>query len=120
MKNTGSTTGTLSPATQLGYVTGSLSRIAGLPISSDFWVPLFRFAGLAAAGFLSLRWLRDGDRTGPVKATAMCLLAVVLLGPVVWPWYLAPAFALLAAAGMGRWRPSFLLLCGLFAVEVMP
>jgi hypothetical protein len=120
MKNTGSTTGTLSPTTQLGFVTNSLFRLAGISESPDLWVGLFRLAGLAAAGVLSLRWLRDSDGIGPVRATALCLFAVVLLGPVVWPWYLAPAIALLAAAGMGKARASFLLLTGLFAVEVMP
>jgi hypothetical protein len=44
----------------------------------------------------------------------------VLLGPVVWPWYLAPAIALLGASGLGRWRPSLLVLTVAFAFEVFP
>ena len=60
------------------------------------------------------------ERIGPVAATGICLLVVMLLGPVVWPWYLAPAFALLGATQLGRWRASVLVLCALFAVEVFP
>ena len=46
--------------------------------------------------------------------------AVVLLGPVVWPWYLAPSIALLGAAGVGRWRPSVIVLTIAFSFEVFP
>ena len=39
------------------------------------------------------------------------LVAYVILGPVIWPWYLAAGFALLAACGLGRFRPSYLVVC---------
>ena len=55
-----------------------------------------------------------------MAATGIALLTVMLLGPVVWPWYLAPAFALLGATQLGRWRASVLVLCALFAAEVFP
>ena len=55
-----------------------------------------------------------------MAATGIALLTVMLLGPVVWPWFLAPAFALLGATQLGRWRASVLVLCALFAAEVFP
>jgi hypothetical protein len=33
---------------------------------------------------------------------------------------LAPIFALLFAVGVGRWRPSVIVLCAVFAAEVWP
>jgi hypothetical protein len=60
------------------------------------------------------------QRIGVVQCTAISMLTVVLLGPVVWPWYLAPAIALLGAAGVGRWRPSLIVLTIAFAFEVFP
>ena len=81
---------------------------------------MLRFVGLAAAGYICLRLLGVVERIGPVAATGICLLVAMLLGPVVWPWYLAPAFALLGATQLGRWRASVLVLCALFAAEVFP
>src|SRR5207248_11666439 len=69
---------------------------------------------------LCLGLLRFTDRIGAVQCAAIAMLAVVLLGPVVWPWYLAPAIALLGAAGVGRWRPALLVLTISFAFEVLP
>jgi len=120
MKNSGITTGTLSFTTRSGYVFASLLRTVGLPAHDATWIGLFRIAGLGVAAYLCLRLLGLAVRIGPVAATGLCLLAVMLLGPVVWPWYLGPAFALLGATRLGRWRASVLVLCALFAAEVLP
>jgi hypothetical protein len=120
MRNTGSTTGTLSLPTRLGFVLSSLFRQLGLPSSDQVWIGVLRYVGLAVAAYVCLRLLGVVERIGPVAATGICLLAVMLLGPVVWPWYLAPAFALLGATQLGRWRASVLVLCALFAAEVFP
>jgi hypothetical protein len=60
------------------------------------------------------------DRIGAIRAAAIAMMAVVLLGPVVWPWYLVPAIALLGAAGAGRWRPALIVLTIAFSFEVFP
>jgi hypothetical protein len=44
----------------------------------------------------------------------------VLLGPVVWPWYLPAGLALLAATGLGRWRPTFLVVVMAASTFVWP
>jgi len=120
MRNTGTTTGTLSLPTRLGFVVSGMFHEAGLPSSDQIWVGILRLGGLALAGYVCVRLLGLVERIGPVAATGLCLLAVMLLGPVVWPWYLAPAFALLGATQLGRWRASVLVLCALFAAEVFP
>jgi len=120
MKNSGTTTGTLSFPTRLGYVVSGAFHAVGLPSSDQTWIAVFRLVGLAIAAYLCLRLFAHAQRIGAVAATGLCLLAVMLLGPVVWPWYLAPAFALLGTAKLGRWRASVLVLCALFAAEVFP
>ena len=120
IQNSGKTMGTLSFTTRLGYVVASVFRLVSLPSSNDMWIALFRYGGLALAGYICLRLLGLTGRIGAVQAAAISMLAVVLLGPVVWPWYLAPGLALLGAAGVGRWRPALLVLTMSFALEVFP
>ncbi|MCB1259403.1 MAG: hypothetical protein KDB33_03245 [Acidimicrobiales bacterium] len=48
------------------------------------------------------------------------MLAMVLLGPVVWPWYLPAGFALLAASGVGRFRPSYIVVVASVTALVWP
>ncbi|MEY2448106.1 MAG: alpha,6-mannosyltransferase [Acidimicrobiaceae bacterium] len=120
MQNSGRTMGTLSVTTRVGYVVSSLFRAVGLPSHDSTWIAFFRLGGLAAAGALCLWMLARADRIGAIQATAIAMMAVVLLGPVVWPWYLAPAIALLGAAGIGRWRPALIVLTVAFSFEVFP
>lgn len=120
MQNAGKTTGTLSLTTRFGYVVSSILRAIGLPANDATWIALFRLVGLAAAGYICLRLLGMTRRIGAVQCAAISMMAVVLLGPVVWPWYLAPSIALLGAAGVGRWRPALLVLTISFAFEVFP
>lgn len=120
MQNSGKTMGTLSLTTRLGYVVSSACRVVGLPNHDGTWIALFRYGGLLLAAYICLRLLGWSSRIGAVQATAISMMAVVLLGPVVWPWYLVPAIALLGAAGVGRWRPALLVLTISFAFEVFP
>jgi hypothetical protein len=63
-------------------------------------------AAVAGVGVLIACWfllgrptLRGGRREAGVSDLGYALLAVALAGPVLYPWYLAPAFAVLAVAG---------------------
>ncbi|MEY2451555.1 MAG: alpha,6-mannosyltransferase [Acidimicrobiaceae bacterium] len=120
MQNSGRTMGTLSLTTRVGYVVSSVFRAIGLPAEDATWTGLSRVAGLAVAGALCLWMLARVDRIGAIRAAALAMMAVVLLGPVVWPWYLVPAIALLGAAGAGRWRPALIVLTIAFSFEVFP
>jgi hypothetical protein len=120
MQNSGKTMGTLSLTTRIGYVVSSMFRLVGLPNSDSAWISFFRLVGLAAAGSFCIWLLNRTRQAGVVQVIAISMLAVLLLGPVVWPWYLAPAIALLGAAGIGRWRPALLVLTVSFAFEVFP
>ena len=120
LSNTGSITSTFSVSTKLGLVAADVSRVLGLGVPEGTWVSAFRLLGLGlAAGICSWLLLRS-PRIGVVRAVGMALVVSVLLGPVVWPWYLPAGLALLAATGLGRWRPSFLVLVMAASTFVWP
>lgn len=77
----------LSPPTLLGLASGTFLEIVGLGQAADYAVPVARTAG-SVVGVVLIGWLllrRAADR--PVHTTALMLLAVALLGPVLHAWY---------------------------------
>ena len=119
-KNAGTTLGTLAVATQAGFAVSKLLRLLGLAVGDDTIVAVLRLLGLAVAGAICLWLLPRTRRYGAVRVAGISMLVVILLGPVVWPWYFAPSLALLGATGMGRWRPSLVVLSAFFAGVVVP
>jgi alpha-1,6-mannosyltransferase len=107
LQGTNSITSTFSTTTKLGYVLSDTINLTGLGINENLVVGAFRLLGLAAAGLVGLALLFRSDRLGVVRCVGLALVAVIILGPVVWPWYLPAGFAILAAAGLGKWRPSY-------------
>lgn len=112
--------GTLAITTQLGYIVSDSINSVGLTTNSDFWIDAFRMVGMAAIGAIAVWLLLRSTTIGPLRATGLCMLAMVVLGPVVWPWYFAPAIAMLAVTDLGRWRASLMVLTATFACEVFP
>ena len=64
--------------------------------------------------------LLRSPRIGVTRALGISMIVVVLLSPVVWPWYLAAGFALVAASGMGKWRPTYVVLIIAASAVVFP
>jgi hypothetical protein len=108
----------LSPPTALGMITGGAVRAVGLGDHVDLAVVVFRgLATLAAVGILLWLVLRPQGRSG-VRGAGLALLTVVLLGPVVQPWYLLWSLPLLAAAGMAaRWLHATLLVTSVLTLH---
>ncbi len=75
---------------------------------------------MGAIGLTAAWLLYRSTSIGALPAAAIGSLVLVLLGPVVWPWYFAAAIALFAVCDMGRWRGSLMLVIWLFACEVFP
>ena len=87
----------------------AIARVAGdLGAGSDSGAVLSASrAAVAAVGILIACWfllgrptVRGFRREATVSDLGGALLAVALAGPVLYPWYLAPAFAVLAVAGV--------------------
>ena len=110
LKSTGKVNDTYSPTTKIGFSMSELLQLVGVHIEGSLLAGGVRLLGLAATGVLALVMLLRSPRIGVVRATGVMLVAYVLLGPVIWPWYLAAGFALLAATGLGRLKPSAMVL----------
>jgi hypothetical protein len=117
LRGTGTVKTTFSATTRLGFVLSDLLHGVGIPVNEETVVSLTRLAGLAVAGLVSLLILFRSPRIGLVRSVGLVMIVFIVLGPVVWPWYLPTGFALLAAAGIGRYRPSYLV--GVFAVSLL-
>jgi alpha-1,6-mannosyltransferase len=111
LTKTGTVLDTYSPTTKLGYSVSELLDLVGLHVDGSFLAGVTRILGLVATAVLALVMLLRSPRIGPIRATGIMLVAYVLLGPVIWPWYLPAGFALLAATGLGRFKPSYLIVC---------
>jgi alpha-1,6-mannosyltransferase len=113
----------MSLSTDLGQLSGHLGVLAGLGDHTDAVLTLTRgLGGIAAAlvcAALLLAVLRG--RIDPVTGLGAGLGAVVLLGPVVHPWYLLwAAIPLAATRGLPRYRRAALAASAVLAVMVPP
>jgi hypothetical protein len=90
----------LSPTTALGKVVGWVTTTLGLTADATPVLNAIRLAGTVVAfGIIVVLILRPGGRS-PVRGAALALAAVVVLGPVVQPWYLLWFLPLFAATGL--------------------
>lgn len=113
----------MSVATELGLLGGVIGSVLGLGDHITSVLALTRDIGLATAGgvCLLLLWRCWRGRVEPLAALGAALGAVVLLGPVVHPWYLLWAVIPLAASAT---QPAFRLTAtaasAILAVVVAP
>lgn len=111
LTSTGKVNDTYSPTTKLGFSISELLAAVGVNVDGATLTAGVRALGLLAVVILALIVMLRSPRIGVVRATGVMLVAYVLLGPVIWPWYLAAGFALLAACGLGRYQPASLVVC---------
>jgi alpha-1,6-mannosyltransferase len=113
----------LSPVTDIGQLGGNIGILLGLGDHTDSVVDLTRTVGLAAGGAVCL-WLLWRCWQGQVDAITglgVGLGAVVILGPVVHPWYLLwAAIPLAASAASAGYRRAAVALSVTLAVLVPP
>jgi len=120
LKNTGKIFSTFSISTKTGFLVADVLNAIGLHVPPTTMVAVTRGLGLALAGLICVVLLLRSPRMGMVKALGLSMVAVVILSPVVWPWYLAVGFALVAASGMGKWRPSYVVIIIAASAVVWP
>ena len=102
LSGTGSVVQWSSVPSAIGMTAGYVLRVVGLPEAEPVAVTAARAAGVVAFAVLALvmflRAVRDRANTrSVVYAAGVVLAAVVLLGPVVYPWYAVAPLAVLAA-----------------------
>ncbi|GDY28930.1 membrane protein [Gandjariella thermophila] len=113
----------LSPATGVGFLGATLALLFDLGNHTDRLITLSRVVGTAAGGLISLRllWQTFRGRMVPMIGLGAGLGAMLVLGPVVQPWYLLWAVIVLAtAAGTSRFRTWAAGVSAVVAVLVPP
>jgi hypothetical protein len=111
LRGTSKVMSTFAPVTMIGLVVSEAFGLFGLKVSSDLFVNAFRAGGLLVAGWFTWLLLSNSRRIGSELALGLTLLIAVVLGPVMWPWYLPPAIVVVVAAGAERFRPAFTVAC---------
>ena len=94
----------LAPSTGIGMIVSRLVHGIGIGISSATVLSITRVVGLAIAAGVGLFLLAHSDRIGALRAMGVTMLLVVVLGPVVQPWYLSWGLVLLVPVSTGWLR----------------
>lgn len=113
----------MSLPTDLGLVGGWIGTWVGLGDHTSSVLTLTRTVGLTASGVVCLvmLWRCFRGRIGPLAGLGVGLGAVVVLAPVVHPWYLLwAAIPLAAAATPAAFRISATIGSAFLAVVVAP
>ncbi len=110
----------LDPPTAIGLAAGRLLGVVGLGGHAHLMLTLARGTGLLAAAVIGLVLLLRSERIGPLRALGWSLIAVVVLSPVVQPWYLAWGFVFLAPVVEGHVRRLVVVLSGIGCFVGLP
>jgi hypothetical protein len=86
----------LDPATGLALLAGHIVSLIGLGDHTRLLISVARGGGLLLAVVIALWLLLHSERIGPLYALGFSLLALVVLSPVIQPWYLCWGFVFLA------------------------
>jgi alpha-1,6-mannosyltransferase len=86
----------LDPASAIGLALSHLVGLLGGGHHRDLFVDGARAACLVLAALISLTLIARSRRVGALGALGWSLVAFVVLGPVIWPWYETWGFVFLA------------------------
>jgi alpha-1,6-mannosyltransferase len=109
-----------APTTAVAFVFSGFSHLLGVGVGVGGVLTVARFFGMLIAVIAGVWLLLNSDRIGTLKALGLTMLAVVLLGPVDQPWYLAWGILLLAPVAHGRLRSAIIGLSMFTAFTQLP
>jgi alpha-1,6-mannosyltransferase len=92
----------MAPATAVGLLISGSAHVVGIGVGLGGVLTLTRAIGLLAAAAVALYCLVNRERIGVLSALGITMLAFVLLGPVVQPWYLTWGIIIMAPVVTGR------------------
>jgi hypothetical protein len=110
----------LDPATAAGLLAAKLTAAAGLGAHTAAAVGAARVVALAVAAAAGLVLLCRTDRTDLPAALGWTLLAVAVLGPVVWPWYETWGLTLVAVTAGTAARRAVLVISAVGCFATIP
>jgi alpha-1,6-mannosyltransferase len=115
LSGAGSVRSWLAPATGSGIFITDVIHMFGISVGEQSVLSFTRALGLVAALVIGLWLLLRADKNGSLRAIGLTLLAVVLLAPVVQPWYMLWGLVLLAPVATG-WIRRLLIVLSIAAV----
>ncbi len=115
LSDAGSVRSWLAPATGSGIFITDVLHVVRLSVSEQSVLSFTRALGLVAAGVIGVWLLLHADKRGSLRAIGLTCLAVVLLAPVVQPWYMLWGLVLLAPVAVG-WIKRLLIVLSIAAV----
>lgn len=113
----------MSLTTLLGIVSGFFGRLLGLGDISDSALVFTRGIGVILVGLWMLRMLLATfrGRIHPLGGYGLSMFALVILFPVVHPWYLLWAIVPLSAwANRGQFRTAVVVYSAIFSFVILP
>ena len=96
----------MAPATAVGLLVSGTSHVVGIGVGLGGVLTVTRAVGLLAAATIAVWCLKNRERIGLLGALGATMMAFVILGPVVQPWYLTWGIILAAPVVTGRWLYS--------------
>ncbi len=93
----------MAPATAVGLLFSGTAHVLGIGVGLGGILTLTRAIGLVSAACIAVWCLRHRERIGILGALGATMMAFVLLGPVVQPWYLTWGIIMAASVVSGRW-----------------
>ncbi len=92
----------MAPATGVGLLISGSAHVFGIGVGLGGVLTMTRAIGLLAAAAVAVYCVLHHERMGLLNALGITMLAFVLLGPVVQPWYLTWGIILVAPVVAGR------------------
>jgi alpha-1,6-mannosyltransferase len=92
----------MAPATGVGLLISGTAHVFSIGVGLGGVLTMTRAIGLLAAAGIAVYCLFNHERMGLLNALGITMMAFVLLGPVVQPWYLTWGIVLLAPVVAGR------------------
>ena len=120
LRNPGTVTSWMDPGTGLGGLIARAVNAVGLGEHSQTIVSVTHTIALGIAAVIGIRLLLKADGIGVLRAIGLTLIAVVVLGPVVQPWYFIWGIALLAPIAEGKTRAAIVALSAVMAFLGLP
>ncbi|HUO49857.1 MAG TPA: polyprenol phosphomannose-dependent alpha 1,6 mannosyltransferase MptB, partial [Acidimicrobiales bacterium] len=94
----------VAPATGVGMLLTDLLHLVHVGVPQHSVLSLTRVLSLAVAAGAGLWLLARSERMGSLRALGITLTLLVVLGPVIQPWYLSWGLVLLAPVATGKVR----------------
>jgi len=90
----------LSPSTALGQIVGGISTFSGFTVDAYGVIDVMHAIGTLLSLMVIIWLIVTSERRTPLRGAALAFGVLVLLGPVVHPWYVLWALPLFAASGL--------------------